>query len=51
MAEFKTPKRIRSVMTNNVEFHTPIKIPPSPFLKQIGYGCGKHFYIAIYFEN
>ncbi|XP_001599799.1 lymphokine-activated killer T-cell-originated protein kinase [Nasonia vitripennis] len=42
MAEFKTPvsKRTRSRVAENSEFHTPIKIPPSPFLKQIGYGCG-----------
>jgi len=42
MAEFKTPvaKRRRSRLTDNPELQTPIKIPASPFLKQIGYGCG-----------
>lgn len=56
MAEFKTPtaKRVKSKIADNLEFHTPIKIPPSPFLKQIGYGCGKnrlhiHFLIVILF--
>jgi hypothetical protein len=46
MAEFKTPtsKRSKSRITDNQEFHTPIKIPSSPFLKQIGYGCGMYFY-------
>ncbi|KAL7293104.1 hypothetical protein TKK_0013260 [Trichogramma kaykai] len=42
MAEFKTPtaKKFKSRITDNPEFQTPIKIPASPFLKQIGYGCG-----------
>ncbi|XP_014206137.1 lymphokine-activated killer T-cell-originated protein kinase [Copidosoma floridanum] len=42
MEDFKTPtaKRFRSRVTDNPDFQTPIKIPPSPFLKQIGYGCG-----------
>lgn len=42
MTEFKTPsnRRIRSRLEHNSEFQTPIKIPASPFLKQIGYGCG-----------
>ena len=43
MAEFKTPtsRRLRSKIADNPELQTPIKIPASPFLKQIGYGCGK----------
>lgn len=41
MDGFKTPKIKRSRLNDNPEFNTPIKIPPSPFLKQIGYGCGK----------
>ncbi|XP_015111460.1 lymphokine-activated killer T-cell-originated protein kinase homolog [Diachasma alloeum] len=42
MTEFKTPtsRKFRSRIENNSEHQTPIKIPASPFLKQIGYGCG-----------
>ncbi|KZC13300.1 Lymphokine-activated killer T-cell-originated protein kinase, partial [Dufourea novaeangliae] len=42
MAEFKTPttKRYKSRVQDNPELQTPIKIPASPFLEQIGYGCG-----------
>ncbi|XP_063983668.1 lymphokine-activated killer T-cell-originated protein kinase homolog [Diachasmimorpha longicaudata] len=41
MTEFKTPtsRKFRSRIENS-EHQTPIKIPASPFLKQIGYGCG-----------
>ena len=44
MAEFKTPtsKKCRSRLEKNGENDTPIKIPASPFLKQIGYGCGEY---------
>lgn len=51
MSEFKTPtaKKIRSRIVENPEFHTPIKIPPSPYLKQIGYGCGKTTLVPIQF--
>ncbi|XP_029041187.1 lymphokine-activated killer T-cell-originated protein kinase isoform X1 [Osmia bicornis bicornis] len=39
---FKTPtnKKYRSRVKDNPELQTPIKIPASPFLEQIGYGCG-----------
>ncbi|XP_033321760.1 lymphokine-activated killer T-cell-originated protein kinase [Megalopta genalis] len=42
MAEFKTPtsKRYKSRLQDNSELQTTIKIPASPFLEQIGYGCG-----------
>ncbi|OAD60817.1 Lymphokine-activated killer T-cell-originated protein kinase [Eufriesea mexicana] len=42
MSEFKTPtmKRHKSRVQDNPELQTPIKIPASPFLEQIGYGCG-----------
>ncbi|KAK0174683.1 hypothetical protein PV327_010423 [Microctonus hyperodae] len=43
MADFKTPtsKRIQSRLENNSsEYQTPLKIPATPYLKQIGYGCG-----------
>ncbi|XP_011502812.1 PREDICTED: lymphokine-activated killer T-cell-originated protein kinase [Ceratosolen solmsi marchali] len=42
MDEFKTPTSKKSKIkgTNNEELNTPIKIPSSPFLKEIGYGCG-----------
>lgn len=41
MAEFKTPSKIiRNKPTDNQDLCTPIKIPSSPFLTQIGYGCG-----------
>ncbi|XP_076160860.1 lymphokine-activated killer T-cell-originated protein kinase [Ptiloglossa arizonensis] len=42
MTEFKTPtsKRYKSRVQDNPELQTPIKIPASPFLEQIGYGCG-----------
>ncbi|XP_014300029.1 lymphokine-activated killer T-cell-originated protein kinase [Microplitis demolitor] len=40
MDEFKTPiKKIRS-RVDNPEYLTPLKIPATPYLKQIGYGCG-----------
>ncbi|CAG5088043.1 Similar to PBK: Lymphokine-activated killer T-cell-originated protein kinase (Homo sapiens) [Cotesia congregata] len=40
MEEFKTPtsKRFRSWF--DVDNLSPLKIPATPFLKQIGYGCG-----------
>lgn len=43
MAEFKTPtiKKYKTRVEDNPELQTPIKIPASPFLQQIGYGCGK----------
>lgn len=46
MAEFKTPtiKRCKTRIEDNPELQTPIKIPASPFLQQIGYGCGKETY-------
>lgn len=46
MSEFKTPttKKVRSRLEKNPEFETPIKIPASPFLKQIGYGCGMSYW-------
>lgn len=42
MAEFKTPtsNKFRSRTTDNSELQTPVKIPATPFLKQIGYGTG-----------
>ncbi|CAL7947718.1 unnamed protein product [Xylocopa violacea] len=42
MSEFKTPTttRYKSRHQDDPELQTPIKIPASPFLKQIGYGCG-----------
>lgn len=42
MADFKTPttRRYKSRLQDNPELQTPIKIPASPFLQQIGYGCG-----------
>ena len=42
MTEFKTPttKRYKSRVQDSPELHTPMKIPASPFLEQIGYGCG-----------
>ncbi|KAJ8680034.1 hypothetical protein QAD02_015821 [Eretmocerus hayati] len=40
MAEFKTPKRAKAKSGDNSLLQTPIRIPASPFLKQIGYGCG-----------
>ncbi|XP_076626587.1 lymphokine-activated killer T-cell-originated protein kinase [Colletes latitarsis] len=42
MTEFRTPttKKYRSRVQDNPELQTPIKIPASPFLEQIGYGCG-----------
>lgn len=46
MAEFKTPTRVKSKssrLTDNAELGTPIKIPASPFLEQIGYGTGTLF--------
>ncbi|XP_029174190.1 lymphokine-activated killer T-cell-originated protein kinase [Nylanderia fulva] len=45
MAEFSTPPRVKSKgKTDNSELNTPIKIPASPFLQQIGYGTG----VAVY---
>nr|XP_003708180.1 PREDICTED: lymphokine-activated killer T-cell-originated protein kinase [Megachile rotundata] len=42
MTEFKTPtsNKYRSRVQDNPNLQTPIKIPASPFLEQIGYGCG-----------
>ncbi|KAH0953965.1 hypothetical protein HN011_005472 [Eciton burchellii] len=46
MAELKTPTRVRTEkkVTDRTELNTPVKIPASPFLQQIGYGTG----IAVY---
>lgn len=43
MSQSKTPtsKKYKSRVQDNPELQTPIKIPSSPFLTQIGYGCGK----------
>ena len=43
MSKFKTPttKKYRNRLQTNPELQTPIKIPASPFLEKIGYGCGK----------
>ncbi|XP_025268834.1 lymphokine-activated killer T-cell-originated protein kinase isoform X2 [Camponotus floridanus] len=43
MAEFSTPTKVKC-KTDNSELNTPIKIPASPFLQQIGYGTG----VAVY---
>lgn len=42
MSEFKTPttKKYKNRLQINPELQTPIKIPASPFLEKIGYGCG-----------
>lgn len=43
MAEFSTPTRVKcKSKTDNSELNTPIKIPASPFLQQIGYGTGMY---------
>ncbi|KAG0717859.1 Lymphokine-activated killer T-cell-originated protein kinase [Chionoecetes opilio] len=47
MAEFKTPevKRVASRVEES-SFSTPkIVIPPSPFMKQLGYGTGVNVYL------
>lgn len=36
MAEFKTPKKFRTPE----KALPPIRIPPSPYLQELGYGCG-----------
>jgi len=41
MAEFSTPTKVKC-KTDNSELNTPIKIPASPFLQQIGYGTGMY---------
>ncbi|KAK2584525.1 hypothetical protein KPH14_006895 [Odynerus spinipes] len=40
MEEFKTPIRKKFRSSDDANLQTPIKIPASPFLQQIGYGCG-----------
>ncbi|XP_034948738.1 lymphokine-activated killer T-cell-originated protein kinase [Chelonus insularis] len=42
MAEYLTPplQKIKSRLCNNPENQSPLKIPATPYLKQIGYGCG-----------
>lgn len=43
MAEFITPPRMRGKrVMDKAELNTPIKIPASPFLQQIGYGTGTY---------
>ncbi|KAL0120142.1 hypothetical protein PUN28_008061 [Cardiocondyla obscurior] len=44
MTEFETPPRMKCKKMDKVELSTPIKIPASPFLQQIGYGTG----VAVY---
>ncbi|XP_012275105.1 lymphokine-activated killer T-cell-originated protein kinase [Orussus abietinus] len=39
MEPFKTPNKCKRLEPKS-EAHTPIRIPPSPFLKHLGYGCG-----------
>ncbi|KAG7173370.1 Lymphokine-activated killer T-cell-originated protein kinase-like [Homarus americanus] len=43
MAEFKTPisKKTKSVMPNTQETPNKLVIPPSPCMKQLGYGTGE----------
>ena len=43
MAEFKTPKKATE------EKPPPIRIPPSPFLQELGYGCGMFLFLLIQF--
>lgn len=38
--DFKTPQR--ALRTNNSNLSTPILVPPSPMLQQMGYGTGKY---------
>ncbi|XP_066593959.1 lymphokine-activated killer T-cell-originated protein kinase [Prorops nasuta] len=47
MTEFKTPtsQKFRKKIVDNTNLQTPIKIPASPFLQQIGYGCGVNVYM------
>ncbi|XP_077281632.1 lymphokine-activated killer T-cell-originated protein kinase [Temnothorax americanus] len=47
MAEFQTPPRVTGnrVTPDKAELNTPIKIPASPFLRQIGYGTGIGVYM------
>lgn len=40
MDGFKTPIRKKLRPSDDVNLQTPIKIPASPFLQQIGFGCG-----------
>lgn len=46
MAEFSTPTKVKC-KTDNSELNTPIKIPASPFLQQIGYGTGTYVSLKI----
>lgn len=41
MAEFKTPKKFRTPE----KALPPIRIPPSPYLQELGYGCGMSLFI------
>ncbi|XP_042213690.1 lymphokine-activated killer T-cell-originated protein kinase-like isoform X2 [Homarus americanus] len=47
MAEFKTPisKKTKSVMPNTQETPNKLVIPPSPCMKQLGYGTGVTVYL------
>ncbi|XP_011635596.1 lymphokine-activated killer T-cell-originated protein kinase [Pogonomyrmex barbatus] len=46
MTEFSTPLKAKCKrVTDRAELNTPIKIPASPFLEQIGYGTGVGVYM------
>jgi len=44
MEELSTPTRVKTgkKVTDRAELNTPVKIPASPFLQQIGYGTGAY---------
>lgn len=54
MAEFKTPttekcrSRLKDIASIDTELETPLGIPASPFLSQIGYGTGVFFIYLVY---
>lgn len=47
MAECCTPPRVKC-KRDRAELNTPIKIPASPFLQQIGYGTGMYLMDALF---
>lgn len=45
LTPFQTPQRIKSA-NNSATLSTPLLVPPSPMLQQMGFGTGKSVAVA-----
>lgn len=45
MDKFNTPKRCAKNVSNENALSTPLFVPPTPLLKNLGYGTGMFFFL------